>query len=72
VRWVGYAASDFRPPTDRPWGESYNVAHVTQGLFGRFFRRVLRGEHAELNAEYDAQMRATPGPNRSTAFWVHG
>ena len=72
VQWVGYAVPDFRPPVDRPWGDSYNTAHIPLPAFVRFFERVLRGELRELNEEYEEQMRANPGPNRSTPFWING
>ena len=75
VRWVGYAVPDFRPPGDRRWGENYNVANVPPDAFTRFIETLLTGGDAavsQLNAQYDAEMRAHPGPNRSASYWVHG
>ena len=75
VRWVGFAVPDFRPPLNRSWGDGYNVAHVPREAFVRFLERVLTGgEEAivQLNAEYDSQMKANPGPNRTGRYWVHG
>ena len=70
LQWIGYAPRGFRPrrvlnattnATSFAWEPgAYALAQLGAGEFGRFFERVLLGDAAALNAEYESRLRAHP------------
>ena len=68
VRWVGYAARGFRQPNGSH--PAFRNAFVDPTHFQAFLRRALRAEAelAQLDAEYEAEMRRHP----PVARWRNG